>query len=327
MLHNALFVKLLRRNVPVCFVLLLINWYSQLQCCVRWQNKLGDSFSVLCGVRQGGVLSPYLFAVYVDDLISLLRRSGYGLYIGRLFIGCLLYADDIVLLSPSCFGLRKLANICEDFGNQWDIKFNPLKSQLMTFGGNNPSSMTLSMNGVPLPWVSKVKYLGVSFLCNTGKTDMSDTIRKFYSQFNNIMSVLGKGSQEMNAVHLMKTYCLPTLTYGIENSSFCDNTRHKIQVIWNNCFRHIFSCCWRESVKPLQYFCNTLPLSYAIDQSKLLFWKKMFVSDNQTLRCISSLIRNHFIAVGSVYGVCSPLQSVGSIKESIWLTFAQTVRF
>ena len=66
-----------------------------------------------------------LFAIYVDDLISLLRRSGYGLYIGRLFIGCLLYADDIVLLSPSCFGLRKLANICEDFGNQWYIKFNP----------------------------------------------------------------------------------------------------------------------------------------------------------------------------------------------------------
>jgi len=111
------------------------------------------------------------------------------------------------------------------------------------FGGNNPSSMTLSMNGVPLPQVSKVKYLEVSFLCNTGKTDMSDTIRMFYSQFNNMMSVLGKGSQEMNAVHLMTTYCLPTLTYGIENSAFCDNTTHKIQEIWNNCFRHIFSCC------------------------------------------------------------------------------------
>jgi len=53
----------------------------------------------------------------------------------------------------------------------------------------------------------------------------------------------------------------------------------------------------------------------------------MFVSDNQTLRCISWLIRNRCIAVGSVYGVWSPLQSVGSIKESIWLTFAQTVRF
>ena len=105
-LHNGLFVKLLRKNVPVCLVLLLRGWYSQLQCVVRWQNNYGDSFSVSCGVRQGGVLSPYLFSLYIDDLIDSLRLSGYGLYISQLFIGCLLYADDIVLLSPSCFGLR-----------------------------------------------------------------------------------------------------------------------------------------------------------------------------------------------------------------------------
>jgi len=53
----------------------------------------------------------------------------------------------------------------------------------------------------------------------------------------------------------------------------------------------------------------------------------MFVNDNQTLRCISWLICNRIIAVGSVYGVWSPLQSAGSIKESIWLTFTQSVRF
>jgi len=53
----------------------------------------------------------------------------------------------------------------------------------------------------------------------------------------------------------------------------------------------------------------------------------MSVSDKQTLRCISWLIRNRFIAVGSVHGVWSPLQSTGSMKESIWLTFAQSVKF
>ena len=67
-------------------------------------------------------------------------------------------------------------------------------------------------------------------ICNTGKLDMSETIRKFYSQFNNIMSLLGKGSHEMNAIHLMKTYFLPALTYDIENVAFCDITKHKCRL-------------------------------------------------------------------------------------------------
>jgi len=58
-------------------------------------------------VRQG-VLSPILFSVYIDDIICVLRNSGYGVYIGCVFIGCILYADDIILLSASCHGIQKL---------------------------------------------------------------------------------------------------------------------------------------------------------------------------------------------------------------------------
>ena len=64
----------------------------------------------------------------------------------------------------------------------------------------------------------------------TGKVDLASSFRKFYSEFNNIMSVLGKCSHEMNAVHLLKTYCLPTLTYGLENALLTENTLHKIHM-------------------------------------------------------------------------------------------------
>ena len=61
---------------------------------------MGEWFPILC-VRQGGVLSPYLFSVYVNDLIFELRNSGSGAHIGKLLIGCVLYADCLLYTSPS----------------------------------------------------------------------------------------------------------------------------------------------------------------------------------------------------------------------------------
>ena len=324
-LHSGLFVKMLRRNIPVCFVTLLKFWYSQLQCVVKWNGELGVSFPVICGVRQGGVLSPFLYALYVDELINKLRKSGYGLFVGNIFAGCVMYADDIVLISPSCHGLRKLVSICESYGIEWDIKFNPSKSQLATFGGKNPPAASVCLNGLPMTWVENVKYLGLYFQCSSGKNDWSHHIRRFYGQFNNIMMVLGRGAHEITGVHLLKTYCLPTLMYASENSNLDDHDKRKINVIWNNCFRHIFGCCWRDSVKPLQYFCHTLPLSYLLDQSKLLLWKKMHVSGNILLHTLSRLVKHRFIALGDVYGVKSWDQAAIDIKTAVWHTFARNV--
>jgi len=67
--------------------------------------------------RQGGVLSPFLFAVCVDNLIERLRASDFGIYVGCLFYGCrpILYANDTVLLSGSCYNLQKLLDICSNY--------------------------------------------------------------------------------------------------------------------------------------------------------------------------------------------------------------------
>jgi len=106
--------------------------------------------------------SPVLFALYIDGVISELKLSGHGVHIGSLFIGCVLYADDIVWLSASCHGLQQLVNICNVYGTKWDIKFNPLKGQVITFGGQNPCCQIM-LNSNQKTWVNKVKYLGVHF--------------------------------------------------------------------------------------------------------------------------------------------------------------------
>ena len=79
------------------------------------------AFSVSCGVRQGRILFPFLFAIYIDDLISQLRLSGYGICIGYAFAWCLMYADDIVLLSCTWYSLQKLITICHLYGKVWAL--------------------------------------------------------------------------------------------------------------------------------------------------------------------------------------------------------------
>ncbi len=66
--HGHLFQKLLDRNLPPVIVRLLLNWYSTQQFSVLWDGVVSKSFTVTNGVRQGGVLSPQLFNVYMEDV-------------------------------------------------------------------------------------------------------------------------------------------------------------------------------------------------------------------------------------------------------------------
>ena len=68
---------------------------------IRWGALVSNSFSVANGVRQGGVLSPILFTLYIDDLLLDLKILGVGCFWNSFFAGALCYADDLTLLAHS----------------------------------------------------------------------------------------------------------------------------------------------------------------------------------------------------------------------------------
>ena len=91
-------------------------------------------FDIKNGVRQGGVLSPILFTVYVDDLLVKLKRNGIGCHIGYQFVGALGYADDIILLCTSVAVLKKIMKFCKDYAEQHKTLFNGSKRKYLIFG-------------------------------------------------------------------------------------------------------------------------------------------------------------------------------------------------
>ena len=67
------------------------------------------------------MLSPCLFNIYIDDSLKELCTSGCGSKVTNAYVGCLAYADDILLLSPTVIYLQRMINICKTYrrGQVW----------------------------------------------------------------------------------------------------------------------------------------------------------------------------------------------------------------
>ena len=100
---------------------------------VSFSNSLSNQFTLGYGVKQGGVLSPILFTVYIDNLIKILKHNNVGCKVGNKFLGLLSYADDLTIICPKLLGIREMLYICADYAKDYNILFNVSKSKLIYF--------------------------------------------------------------------------------------------------------------------------------------------------------------------------------------------------
>ena len=71
--------------------------------------------------------------MYLHVLLLNLQKSGFGCHIGNEFMGCFAYADDIILLSPTCHGINKMFDVCDKYSHLYSLTFNKDKTKVIIF--------------------------------------------------------------------------------------------------------------------------------------------------------------------------------------------------
>ena len=217
--------------------------YEEQQAWVRWGESRSRIFSVVNGTRQGSVLSPALFSVYMDDLIARLRKSGVGCHIGGVFCGVVGYADDLLLMAPSRSAMETMLGLCEEYAAENNLEFstdpNPVKSKskciFMSGHLRRPEPANLKLYGVDLPWVKKATHLGheISSDCMMIE-DMKCKRGSFISRSTEIRETF-KFAQPNQILQAVQTYCLDM--YGAMAWPLYSEKARQVFNSWSTCVK------------------------------------------------------------------------------------------
>ena len=286
LVHAGLFLKLLNRGIPLIFLNILMAWYANLRCRVRWGETFSEWFSIRAGVRQGGVLSPVFYCLYIDELVDILSAMGIGCHLKDIFLSILLYADDMALIAPSLKGLQQLLSTTEQYCRSWDILLNAKKSKNMAFGKKHVLT-SLKMDGKDIEWVDSWTYLGVTLKAHTSFNCCIDAkVKSFYRCANGILRIEGR-SNETVMLQLLESHCLSILTYAIEVLHVANSDeRRRLRVAYNSIFRKVFNYRTRDSVTELQHALKRPTWEELVEKRRTMFQKR--ISQCDILRHLSS---------------------------------------
>lgn len=282
-----LFRLLLRKGLCPLVARFLAVLYSNQNIRVRWGDQLSDEFSARNGVKQGGVLSPVLFSIYLDELLFSLANSGEGCYIGMYFAGAFAYADDVVLLAPTVTALRKMLRTASMYSIEFKINFNGSKSRFIIFGESVDMNIEVLFQGVTLRPSSAEIHLGMFFGPSVMQKKIQGMVNDLYKRTNILLSQFRFASLDVK-YRLFKSYCMSLYGYqGLDlSSAYIDD----IYVAWRRCVRKLLGLPYRTHCALLPLIVRDESIDVQIEQRFVKYLETIFKSCNLYVRLCKDLI-------------------------------------
>ena len=292
MSHHGLFIKLMDRLVPRTLLSVLEDWFNKCFTYVCWNSFYSSQFRLMSGVRQGGVLSPYLFAVFIDDIVDYVSNLNVGCKFRHISTSIVLYADDILLLAPSIHALQALLTACVNKLCYLALEVNVKKSACIRIGPRCEATCTqiVMPDGSQLPWLDSVRYLGIYIRRFRYFSCLFDNAKKsFYRSFNAVFGQIGRLASEEVILELLRSKCLPCLTYAVEACPVNSSEMKSFDFTLTRVFMKIFKTKSKEVVTDCQMYFGFPTIADVIKKRKVSFLSRYSLSSNSVCHLFNAV--------------------------------------
>ena len=193
--------------------------YNNVQSQVKFGNTITtDFFDIEEGVKQGCVLSPILFCIFINNLAKMIREASLGVCICDIQIGSLFWADDVVLIAEDKNELQKMLDIATTFSKRWRLAFNHDKSNVVIIGRRGSSNTKWRSGNHFISEVNEYKYLGVQISASiSDHKHINEVVKKGNKIIAYIRSIIDD-QDDFNRVYygdiLWKSLGMPVVNYA-----------------------------------------------------------------------------------------------------------------
>eukprot|EP00914_Ancora_sagittata_P031964 GHVO01064759.1.p1 GENE.GHVO01064759.1~~GHVO01064759.1.p1 ORF type:complete len:215 (+),score=5.59 GHVO01064759.1:637-1281(+) len=206
-----------------------MNLYCSQSACVKWSDCKSRVFEVKNGVKQGGVLSPIMFIMYLDVLMKRLEASSVGCHVASVFCGAFAYADDVVLLAPSLPGLQNMLEICSRYASDYEVIFNSTKSKVIVINNGGRTVAPIRFMGGNIKIVLNDKHLGIILGNVTQQQRVSKLTNEIMSK-TNMLKYHFKNLPIDPLYTLFRSHCMPL--YGSQLIDLSHASVNRLYITW-----------------------------------------------------------------------------------------------
>lgn len=247
--HEALWATMRMYNINANLTRVIQNLYDKATSAVYLNNSIGDWFRTTVGVRQGCLLSPTLFNIFLERIMTDALEDHRGtVSIGGRAVTNLRFADDIDGVAGKEKELENLVQRLDEASKAYGMQISAEKTKLMT-NNSNGINTDINVDGQKLETVNSFKYLGAIVSDEGSKKEILSRIAQATAALTKLKYIWNdQNISTASKIRLMRSLVISILLYACESWTLTAETEKRIQSAEMRCYRRLLGISYKDRI-------------------------------------------------------------------------------